>query len=82
MTLRWPMARTIAKILDLPRGSSAPTTFPGAGYLPRAVGALRVRLMCESNCNVATIALAVGYDAAAAFSRASRRMVGMPPEKW
>ena len=40
------------------------------------------RLLRESNRNVATIALEVGYDSEAAFSRAFRRMVGTPPAAW
>ncbi len=43
---------------------------------------LATRLLRESNRNVATIALEVGYDSEAAFSRAFRRMVGMPPATW
>jgi transcriptional regulator GlxA family with amidase domain len=42
---------------------------------------LGARLLCESNRNVATIALE-GYDSEAAFSRAFKRMVGMPPAAW
>jgi AraC-like DNA-binding protein len=43
---------------------------------------LGARLLRESNRNVATIALDVGYESEAAFSRAFRRMVGMPPAAW
>ncbi len=43
---------------------------------------LGARLLRESNCNVATIALDVGYDSEAAFSRAFKRNVGMPPAAW
>lgn len=43
---------------------------------------LGARLLRESNLNVATIALEVGYDSEAAFSRAFKRMVGMPPAAW
>jgi AraC-like DNA-binding protein len=43
---------------------------------------LGARLLRESNRNVATIALDVGYDSEAAFSRAFRRMVGLPPAAW
>jgi AraC-like DNA-binding protein len=43
---------------------------------------LGARLLRESNRNVASIALDVGYDSEAAFSRAFRRMVGMPPAAW
>ncbi len=40
------------------------------------------RLLRETNRNVATIALDVGYESEAAFSRAFRRLVGMPPAAW
>lgn len=40
------------------------------------------RLLRESNRTVATIALEVGYDSEAAFSRAFKRLVGMPPAAW
>ena len=43
---------------------------------------LGARLLRESNRNVMTIALDVGYDSEAAFSRAFRRIVGMPPSAW
>jgi AraC-like DNA-binding protein len=43
---------------------------------------LGARLLRESNRNVATIALEVGYESEAAFSRAFRRMVGSPPAAW
>jgi AraC-like DNA-binding protein len=40
------------------------------------------RLLRESNRTVATVALEVGYESEAAFSRAFKRMVGMPPAAW
>jgi AraC-like DNA-binding protein len=40
------------------------------------------RLLRESNRNVATIALEVGYDSEGAFSRAFKRMMGTPPAAW
>jgi AraC-like DNA-binding protein len=43
---------------------------------------LGAKLLRESNRTVATIALDVGYDSEAAFSRAFRRIVGMPPAAW
>jgi AraC-like DNA-binding protein len=43
---------------------------------------LGARMLRETNRNVATIALEVGYDSEAAFSRAFKRMVGMPPAAW
>ena len=43
---------------------------------------LGAKMLRESNRNVATIALDVGYDSEAAFSRAFKRVVGMPPAAW
>ncbi|MBI4997363.1 MAG: AraC family transcriptional regulator [Rhodocyclales bacterium] len=40
------------------------------------------RLLRESNRTVAAIALEVGYDSEAAFSRAFKRLVGTPPAAW
>jgi len=40
------------------------------------------RLLRESSRNVAAIALDVGYDSEAAFSRAFRRTMGKPPAAW
>lgn len=55
---------------------------PPMQYLANWRIQLGARLLRESNRNVATIALDVGYDSEAAFSRAFRRMVGMPPAAW
>jgi hypothetical protein len=43
---------------------------------------LGARLWRESNRTVATIEIEVGYDSEAAFLRAFRRLVGMPPAAW
>lgn len=40
------------------------------------------RFLRESRRNVATIALDVGYDSEAAFSRAFKRLMGVPPAAW
>jgi AraC-like DNA-binding protein len=40
------------------------------------------RLLRESHANVATVALDVGYDSEAAFSRAFKRATGSPPAAW
>ncbi len=40
------------------------------------------RLLRETNRTVAAIALDVGYDSEAAFSRAFKRLVGKPPATW
>lgn len=43
---------------------------------------LGARLLRESSRTVATIAVEVGYDSEAAFSRAFKRLVGSPPAAW
>ena len=55
---------------------------PPMHYLANWRIQLGARLLRESNRTVATIALDVGYDSEAAFSRAFKRMVGMPPAAW
>lgn len=40
------------------------------------------RMLRESNRTVAAIAADVGYDSEAAFSRAFKRLVGLPPATW
>jgi len=40
------------------------------------------RLLRETNRTVASIALDVGYESEAAFSRAFKRLVGLPPATW
>lgn len=55
---------------------------PPMHYLANWRIQLGARLLRESNRTVATIALEVGYDSEAAFSRAFRRLVGQPPAAW
>jgi AraC-like DNA-binding protein len=55
---------------------------PPMQYLASWRMQLGTRLLRESNRNVAAIALEVGYDSEAAFSRAFKRMVGLPPAAW
>ncbi|MFN0314708.1 MAG: AraC family transcriptional regulator [Burkholderiales bacterium] len=55
---------------------------PPMQYLANWRIQLGARQLRESNRNVATIALEVGYDSEAAFSRAFKRMVGVPPAAW
>jgi len=40
------------------------------------------RLLRETRASIASIALDVGYDSVASFSRAFKRVVGMPPAAW
>ena len=39
-------------------------------------------LLRNTNATVATVALDVGYDSEAAFARAFKRLVGVPPATW
>ena len=55
---------------------------PPMHYLANWRIQLGSRLLRETNRNVAAIALEVGYDSEAAFSRAFKRLVGMPPAAW
>jgi AraC-like DNA-binding protein len=40
------------------------------------------RLLLETRATIAAIALDVGYDSEAAFTRAFKRLVGKPPAAW
>jgi AraC-like DNA-binding protein len=40
------------------------------------------RLLCETRASVASVALDVGYESEAAFARAFKRAVGLPPATW
>ncbi len=55
---------------------------PPMQYLANWRIQLGARLLRDSHSTVATIALEVGYDSEAAFSRAFKRLVGMPPATW
>jgi AraC-like DNA-binding protein len=55
---------------------------PPIQYLSNWRIQLGARQLRETSRPVAAIALDVGYDSEAAFSRAFRRLVGMPPAAW
>ena len=55
---------------------------PPMQYLAHWRMQLASGLLRSSNSTVATIALEVGYDSEAAFARAFKRLVGMPPAAW
>lgn len=40
------------------------------------------RLLTQSNATIASVALETGYDSEAAFSRAFKRLLGVPPSVW
>ena len=51
-------------------------------YLTRWRMQIAARLLAESARKVAAVALEVGYESEAAFSRAFKRAAGMPPAAW
>jgi AraC-like DNA-binding protein len=55
---------------------------PPMQYLAQWRMQVASRLLLESTMNVASIALETGYESEAAFSRAFKRMVGVPPATW
>jgi AraC-like DNA-binding protein len=55
---------------------------PPIQYLAQWRMQVASRLLLESTMNVASIALETGYESEAAFSRAFKRQVGMPPAAW
>jgi len=55
---------------------------PPMQYLANWRIQLGAKLLRESSRMVAQIALEVGYDSEAAFARAFKRLVGMPPAAW
>jgi AraC-like DNA-binding protein len=55
---------------------------PPVQYLTNWRMQLASRKLLEGHSNVATVAGDVGYDSEAAFARAFKRLVGMPPAAW
>jgi AraC-like DNA-binding protein len=55
---------------------------PPMQYLANWRIQLGSRMLRQTNRTVATIAQEVGYESEAAFSRAFKRLVGMPPGAW
>jgi AraC-like DNA-binding protein len=55
---------------------------PPMQYLAQWRMQLASRMLRESQASVLSIALRVGYDSEAAFGRAFKRIVGMPPATW
>lgn len=58
------------------------TGHPPMQYLANWRIQIGARLLRESNRNVAAIALEVGYESEAAFSRAFKRVLNVPPAAW
>jgi AraC-like DNA-binding protein len=55
---------------------------PPVQYLTNWRMQLAARKLLEGRSSVATVAGDVGYDSEAAFARAFKRLVGMPPAAW
>jgi AraC-like DNA-binding protein len=55
---------------------------PPVQYLTSWRMQLASRKLLEGRSSVATVAGDVGYDSEAAFARAFKRLVGMPPAAW
>jgi AraC-like DNA-binding protein len=55
---------------------------PPAHYLTNWRMQLASRKLLEGRSSIAAIAVDVGYDSEAAFARAFKRLVGMPPAAW
>jgi AraC-like DNA-binding protein len=55
---------------------------PPMQYLTNWRMQIAAGLLRDSNATVAVIAMEVGYDSEAAFSRAFKRLTGMPPASW
>lgn len=55
---------------------------PPMQYLAQWRMQVAARLLLETRATVAAIALDVGYESEAAFARAFKRLVGMPPAAW
>jgi AraC-like DNA-binding protein len=51
-------------------------------YLTRWRMQLAARLLAEGTSKVSAVALEVGYDSEAAFSRAFKKAAGVPPATW
>ena len=55
---------------------------PSMQYLTRWRLQLAARLLADGTSKVSTVALEVGYDSEAAFSRAFKKATGVPPATW
>jgi len=55
---------------------------PPMQYLTRWRMQMAARLLSDGSAKVAAIAVEVGYDSEAAFSRAFKKVAGMSPAAW
>jgi AraC-like DNA-binding protein len=85
-TAQWTLDR-LARDVGLSRSSFADrfTAFVGVPpmqYLQRWRMQIAASRLAEGTAGIATIAAEIGYDSEAAFSRAFKKIVGMPPARW
>ncbi len=55
---------------------------PPMHYLARWRMQIAAELLARGNANLASIAAEIGYESEAAFSRAFKKMIGVPPTTW
>jgi AraC-like DNA-binding protein len=55
---------------------------PPMHYLAKWRMQIASELLSAGNSNVASIAAEIGYESEAAFSRAFKKMIGVPPSAW
>ncbi len=55
---------------------------PPMQYLAKWRMQIAAELLSDGGANVATVANEIGYESEAAFSRAFKKMVGVPPSVW
>ena len=55
---------------------------PPMHYLARWRMQIAAQLLARGNSNIASVAARTGYSSEAAFSRAFKKMVGVPPSEW
>jgi AraC-like DNA-binding protein len=55
---------------------------PPMQYLAKWRMQIASEMLIGSNANLASIAAAIGYESEAAFSRAFKKMIGVPPSAW
>jgi AraC-like DNA-binding protein len=55
---------------------------PPMQYLARWRMQIAARILSDASANIASIAEEIGYESEAAFSRAFKKLVGMPPSAW
>jgi AraC-like DNA-binding protein len=55
---------------------------PPMQYLAKWRMQIASEMLTGSNANLASIAATIGYESEAAFSRAFKKMIGMPPSAW